>query len=466
MPGQHSSFVPVATSHRRQPPDYSSRRVKLRLFVTLAIIMLVAALVERTWTHSKRPAASADKPFNNRLQNEPRTSHDPAGTFVAMSDSKSAAAHDDATTVDPVGRTLQLGWKEIFTHLTEDERDRLFKLLDTAARRKTLSVQQNDSINELLEKIARLWDDFDLSARASLSDAPEADRAIWSAVLENAASRFDRQIGQLKTVADGGDLSDDPTKNVAEAQSLLATIARDQIQDDTPILRPAERQIWFYEFARLVRQPADDAADESPTRVGYLQLSRQPSDYRGRLVAIKGNVRRAYRSAAGENHLGIKEYCVYWLYPAGGPDAPIVVYALEAPPGFPKLAQNPQAARNNLHEDVEITGVFFKRCAYAGQGGTYTAPLLLAAIPSWQPSPPPFAAAPSPNLVYELGGAAVAALIIALCVTAVLWKRSASKRTRVQSLSAASLVDLSRSATSASPGEYFRTLQQQEGGDK
>ena len=65
-------------------------------------------------------------------------------------------------------------------------------------------------------------------------------------------------------------------------------------------------------------------------RVAYLQLYKQSADYRGKMVTVKGTVRLAYRVAAPANYLGVKEYCVYWLYPAGGPDSPLIVYALHA----------------------------------------------------------------------------------------------------------------------------------------
>ena len=42
-----------------------------------------------------------------------------------------------------------------------------------------------------------------------------------------------------------------------------------------------------------------------------------------------------------------------------------------------------------MHEDVALTGYFFKRGAYRGQDGTYTAPLILANTFEWQPTPGP-----------------------------------------------------------------------------
>ena len=96
---------------------------------------------------------------------------------------------------------------------------------------------------------------------------------------------------------------------------------------------------------------------------------------------MKGSVRLAYRVPAASNYVGIKEYCVYWLYPAGGPDSPLIVYAIETPTGFPPIPIRSAAnAGRRLREDVEVTGVFFKRAAHVEIGGTFTSPLLIANV--------------------------------------------------------------------------------------
>src|SRR5436190_9305713 len=96
---------------RRHPPDYTQRSVKLRLFIYLAVIMAVLSVIERSrdpemwqWMWG-RQAEVAQDPFDNRLRESGhRTEHDPAGTFVAVPDSKSDAqvnnAHDDAANAD------------------------------------------------------------------------------------------------------------------------------------------------------------------------------------------------------------------------------------------------------------------------------------------------------------------------------------------------------------------------------
>ena len=196
-----------------------------------------------------------------------------------------------------------------------------------------------------------------------------------------------------------------------------------EVRDDTPVFRPAEQEDWFAAISRV-----QEATTPPASRVAYLQLHSQPAEYRGKFVTVKGTVRLAYRVPALANELGVKEYFVYWIHPVGGPDAPILVYALTAPPGFPIAETIAQAGQRQkkLHEDVEDTGVFLKRAAYAGQGGTFTAPLIVAQGPKWLRADEAPARLPLSPL--ELGIAAIIALVFAVCLTAVVWKRSRRRR--------------------------------------
>jgi len=133
---------------RHAPPDYTSRGVKLRIFITLASIMLVAALIERTWTNHKHNAPPPSEPFNNRLNAEPRTTHDPAGTFVAASDARSDIPRAPDKAFDPVERAVNQCWKDIFTRIGGDDRDLLFHLLHSARHHRPLSPE-NSSLAEM-----------------------------------------------------------------------------------------------------------------------------------------------------------------------------------------------------------------------------------------------------------------------------------------------------------------------------
>jgi hypothetical protein len=160
---------------------------------------------------------------------------------------------------------------------------------------------------------------------------------------------------------------------------LLATVRDDML------LRPAEAEAWYHLWVVLKNADADKLEEESLGRMGFVQLFEQAEEYRGRLVTIRGTVRQAAWVKAYDNPYGIEGYWECWLRPAGGPDSPIIVYALEMPEGFP--------SGENLREDAAFTGFSYKRKAYqakgrGGGGETRTAPLVMAKIGQWTPPPP------------------------------------------------------------------------------
>jgi hypothetical protein len=270
---------------------------------------------------------------------------------------------------------------------------------------------------------------------------PEFRRWISGAGAVEPAKRFDSRLAEPSWRTQG-----DPLGTFVAVEA-----GRGEIRDDTPVFRPAEQEAWFAAIAqvRAIEQPP-------ATRVVYLQLYNQPGEYRGRFVTVKGTVRLAYRTKALENELGVEEYFVYWIHPAGGPDSPILVYALSAPVGFPIAEGPPQAGERprKMYEDVEVTGVFFKRAAYAGQGGTFTAPLIVARGPNWLRVEEAPARLPLSPL--ELAITAVLALIFVVCLTAVLWKRSRRPRAAQE---AGGFPDLGPLAIGPTPRERLAELE-------
>lgn len=157
-----------------------------------------------------------------------------------------------------------------------------------------------------------------------------------------------------------------------------------QVKDDT-VWRPEERAAWFSLVDRLQQENEQELRDESLGVVGFVQLFRQSSEYRGRLVTVRGTAKLAYRVPAARNELGVQEYCLFWLQPEDGTNLPIVVYALEPPVGFPPLTRQQTA----LHEPLEVQGYFFKRWVYEAKDGLNSVPVLVAQRPAWNPLPAP-----------------------------------------------------------------------------
>jgi hypothetical protein len=256
--------------------------------------------------------------------------------------------------------------------------------------------------------------------------APPAPAAIdWLDLV--AASEAPPQTPQaalrsaLAAVAAGQPLTPPQRRLLRAVRGVLREVLLSWVEDGTAIFRPAEREVWLEMLADCRELGPEALRRRSLGRVAYVQLDQQPEVYRGKVVTVVGRARRGYRVAALPNPLGIEEYAVYWVLTEGGPDAPVVVYALGVPPGFPALPrweEKPGGAV--LNEPIEISGVFLKRAAYRGEGGVFVAPLLLAHTPRWQPPP----AAPPPRGAGTAAVALAAATLVSLALVVWVWRRT------------------------------------------
>jgi hypothetical protein len=425
--------VNAQPSSRRAPPDYTQQSVKFRLFLVVAAVLLVLAIVERAFDPNTRNwfgtfnQPAANERLDNRIHNPGhRTAFDPPGTIIAPADSKSVAgASMPGVPIEPVHRAWQQGWKDVVSRLTSVDQSLLFELLHRPLHRESLAHDKTDSAQALAGRINQLWSDYQTAAFDSLADLKSEDQARWIDVLRQVNDRFESEARPaLQSAATSGVLAENQTAALLALQETLVALAQAQIEDDTVVFRPAEREIWFHQLARVQDSAELQSATTMAPRVAYLQLHKQPANYRGQWVTVAGTARLAYRVPAPNNYLGIQEYVVYWLHPAGGPDSPILIYALEAPTGFPLRMSSSPAEPQKIREDIQVTGIFFKRAAYAAQGGTYTAPLLVAHVPHWNPAPAAVAEQPMPFTSFQFAAVAIATLLIAVCITAVLWSRT------------------------------------------
>jgi hypothetical protein len=228
------------------------------------------------------------------------------------------------------------------------------------------------------------------------------------------------------------------------------------VRDDTP-WRAAEHEALFRLFENVKTTPEDRLRASSLGFVGYLALFKQPEAYRGKLVGVRGTARLAYYMQAPANQSGIPGYYVFWLRPEGGPNSPLVVFALELPGGFPPIRNaGEDGATTPLAEDLEFTAYFFKRWAYRAQDGIRTAPLLLARQPRWlaaSPVQPPPTSSVSVILVV-VGAAGVS---MALAVAAYLSTRTRRRRDRWHGESGDRLEIVSTPMTESRPDDALES---------
>ncbi len=177
------------------------------------------------------------------------------------------------------------------------------------------------------------------------------------------------------------------------------------VTDDT-YFRPGERDAWHHVLSWLQDAPEQALARTAGSEVSSLQLLSQMPAYRGQLVRVRGVVRRAERLQVPSDASDVQAPWRCWLQDAAG-TAPIVIYCLDLPAGFPQGME--------LHEPATFVGVAYKRWPYQAESGLLIAPVLLAKRPVWTAqSPTPFQ--PPVTFRQVLWGAMAAAALSLLAV--------------------------------------------------
>ncbi|MEX1039178.1 MAG: hypothetical protein WDZ51_01010 [Pirellulaceae bacterium] len=185
----------------------------------------------------------------------------------------------------------------------------------------------------------------------------------------------------------------------------VAAIA--EIQDNTPF-RSREHDAWKSVIERLEQAAPAEVAETRSQRVQYAQLHQQADSYRGKLVTVRGIVRRANHVPSTDPEFRPDGFWRLWLFPTSS-DSPIVIYALDLPAEFPQ--------GDSVYVDLTVTGVFFKRWVYPAEGGPMTAPLVIAKSIQWQPPPVDATAVSFTNLLLGLG----LVLALSLTVARLIW---------------------------------------------
>lgn len=232
--------------------------------------------------------------------------------------------------------------------------------------------------------------------------------------------------GSVLAVTD--DAAPPPQETAAAAPHTLSTgldrqLLRD-VTDDT-YFRPQERDAWIHVLAWL--QEADPAtlAPTATQEVSSLQLLNQMPAYRGRLVCVRGLVRRAERLPTATRETELKARWRCWLQDAAG-TAPIVIYCLELPAAFPLGA--------DLREPTTFVGVAYKRWPYQAETGLLVAPVVLARTAIWTPqppAPPPTRLTPRQLLLGILAATALSLLAVRFIYSSSLHPRRPSRKSEL-----------------------------------
>lgn len=302
-------------------------------------------------------------------------------------DRRPTAGVDELT---PVQRARQDAWSQFVGAMTEENRTHFLRGLKSERDGADLSEEDAEAWPSIVDQFNVRWQDYLDKAFLTVSQddgrLTDDEKQNWLEVVEKLRDEWVVQVEPaLRAVGDGVPRDAERREIVADLQSTLDTVFLLEIRDNT-VFRPVEKDAWFRMLEEMQRRDLADIELESTGPAGFLQLYRQPDEYRGRLVTVRGAVRRGHHVQAPDNFYGIDSYYIFWLKPTGA-NSPIAVYCLDVPDGFPEVVEMERRGEtSDLDEDVEFTGFFFKRRAYRAMDGTRLTPVVLAKIPRWQPA--------------------------------------------------------------------------------
>jgi len=410
---------------RKPPPDYLSRRTQYRIFALVGSLFLILLLMEQArkpenwrwiWTIGGGQVP-AEEDVDTRLRAPSDVFVGGAGTSPLLIPGEDgvatgAKAPDAGTatpsreTVAPLRQARHDLWSRLLESLGDENRVVFLTGLKAGRDEEPLPPDTQAKWPPIVEQLQAGWQDYVNKAFLAVSQdsgsLTDEEKRSWLEVIEALKREWQEGLqGAFQGLGRADTLSAEQQAAVSSLQETLDAVFLDSVRDNT-VFRMAEKDAWFRLFEQLQRRDLADLRRTSTGYVGFLQLYKQPSEYRGKLVTVSGVVRMGYYREAPKNFYGIDGYYVFWLKPAGA-KSPIVIYCLEIPAGFPdvaKLEREGDGERPQLDEEAEFTGFFFKRWAYRAQDDTRLAPLILAKIPRWQPRPEANRAANQPPGVW------------------------------------------------------------------
>jgi len=413
MPFDFGQKKPAKSKKRlARPTNYLSRRVQWRVFFLVAMFMLVIVLMKEArdpknwqwmWELQKSgPVAvkdDAEEPVDTRLRVPSEPSGETAEAIVIGGRQALSVAEDETESVeeemtsplgdDPLQQCGHDAWSRLIEQFSSEDRVRFLKGLKAARDATALPQDERQDWSRIIGQLEEGWRDYLDQAFLTVAqdDArlTNEERKLWLDIIEQLKANWNDQLKPaFLAMSDDRPLDEGQRQALERVQRTLDGVFLDSVRDNT-VFRPSEKDAWFRLLEDLNRRHEEDLHRSSVGRVGFLQLYRQPREYRGELVTVGGEVRLGYHRQAPQNIYGITSYYIFWLKPSAT-DSPIVVYCLDVPDGFPDVrAIEDKGKKPVLREDAEFTGYFFKRWAYRAEDGTRLAPLVLAKTPRWQP---------------------------------------------------------------------------------
>lgn len=174
-----------------------------------------------------------------------------------------------------------------------------------------------------------------------------------------------------------------------------------KIRDNAVGISTAERDVYHELLARTRDIPLTEQQQAARDDVAFAVLMTESQEFLGKLITVKGEIRRLIPIPPGRNDHGIEDLWEAVMFNAdSGSENPYLIRFTSLPEGIPTGMELKSGTI------VEVTGFFFKRYGYPTQDDRlHVAPLVIAKTLKWfKPSQKPNDLGPIP---YVLGFAGI-----------------------------------------------------------
>lgn len=383
------------TGKRRPPPNYYSRKVQYKLFGLVALLMTVVVMMDKVRDpdlfrfFDDQAAVEANSSTRVSSGNSVNPLFDPQ--LARFGNSLPPTASQASRDLQSTHRTL---WVAILKQLTSAEQQTLVDTLHRARNGERGNDQQHTRWWDLYQKIDLLYQKYEQQLMLSIHSTTTAltleQKTRVQAVLGQLRTRWTQTLRKafldiLETTPDERSQAANQTE-YQFIQHILDQIGLSRIDDHT-VFRNSDNLAWFRMLETLRTAAADRLQASVLVTPNILELTKQQDTFRGKLISMRGEVRKAYRVQAPTNQLDIPQYYVLVIRPSGGGTTPLIVYCLQPPSGFPSLPDKDiDRSTADMHDVVQVTGYFFKSWAHVGmQGQMFSSPLMLANTFQWLP---------------------------------------------------------------------------------
>ncbi len=378
-----------------KPIPYLNNRDRRRLLAQVTLLFLVILAIGKasdpdTWTGILNALERAGKPREVAEKKEPNLqvrSDDeelkPGEFKASKGGDESDKTSDGDTPESKVAKTGTEPSKQV------DDSEKAAKSATPTENEKT----QNDKNNEPA-KVAEI----DADAEKSKTDIAKDDGAVPKAK--------PNEQPELKT----------PEEEWALNDLIVPKKYIDMIKDRTVYVRSYEAESYYRILARIQRQNPKLVKARSIKAAGWLVLMDEPDFHRGKLVSVRGELRRLDTQEVPEGNKFRKQFGIETLYhayifPDDRPKDPYHVVVTSIPKGIPTGEEISQTV------PVTVEGYFFKKEGYGTESlKGHVAPLILGRTLGWKK--PDFAPIPeSENFTLYLLIASAGLFVIVVFVT-------------------------------------------------